>query len=386
MANYYEVLGVSRNASQDEIKKAYRKSALKYHPDRNPGDAEAERQFKSISEAYEILSDENKRRIFDQYGADALKAGMGGGGGGHPGGGFSSMEEALRTFMGAFGGGGGGGDSIFESFFGFESDEGDPNIRPGASKKMNLTLTFEEAITGVEKEIAVTNYVNCAKCHGSGAASPSDIKTCPRCHGKGQLQQSRGFFSMSTPCPQCRGHGKIITTPCSVCSGNGQTKQKQKVQVKIPAGIDNGMRLRMAGHGDAGMGGAPAGDLYISINIKPHDFFVREGDDILIEIPISFPEAALGCKKDIPTPAGQTCRLQIPEGTQSGKVMRVRGEGVPNVHGQGKGDMLVRLLIETPVSLSDKQKELLRAFSELEGEHNSPRRRSFLDKIKSFFL
>lgn len=381
MADYYNVLGVSKGASQDEIKKAYRKNALKYHPDRNPGDAQAERQFKSISEAYEVLSDDNKRRIYDQYGADALKGGMGGGPGGHAGG-FSSMEEALRTFMGAFGGGGGG----FESFFGFESDEGDPSIRPGASKKMNLTISFEEAIKGVEKEIAVTNYVNCSKCHGSGAANPKDIKTCSRCHGKGQIQQSRGFFSMSTPCAQCKGQGKIITSPCTECSGNGQVKEKQKIQVKIPPGVDSGMRLRMAGHGDAGTGGAPPGDLYISITVKPHEFFERQGDDIFIDVPLSFPEAALGCKKEIPAPAGHTCRLQIPEGTQSGKMMRVRGEGVANVHGQGKGDLIVRLTVETPVSLSEKQKEVLKSFAELESEHNSPRKRGFFDKVKDFLL
>jgi len=250
---------------------------------------------------------------------------------------------------------------------------------------MNLTITFEESIKGVEKEIAVTNYVNCPKCHGSGAATPSDIKTCSRCHGKGQLHQTRGFFSMTTPCPQCKGQGKIITTPCSECAGNCQVKQKQKIQVKIPPGVDNGMRLRMAGHGDAGIGGAPAGDLYISISVKPHEFFERQGDDILLDLPVSFPEAALGCKKEIPTPSGQTARLQIKEGIQTGTVMRVRGEGAPNVHGQGTGDMLVRVLVETPVSLSDKQKDLLKAFSELEGEHNSPRRRGFLDKVKAFF-
>ena len=380
MADYYDILGVSKSASQDDIKKAYRKNALKFHPDRNPGDASAEKQFKSISEAYEVLSDENKRKIYDQYGADGLKAGMGGGGGGgYPGGGFSSMEEALRTFMGAFGGGG------FESIFGFEQDEGDPSIRPGASKKMNLSISFEEAIKGIEKEIAVTNFVNCEKCHGSGAASPSDIKMCSRCNGKGQLHQSRGFFSMTTPCPQCKGQGKIITKACTECEGHGQVKQKQKINVKIPPGVDSGMRLRMGGHGDAGIGGAPAGDLYISLSVKPHEFFERQGDDILLDLPLSFPEAALGCKKDIPTATGQTCRLQIPEETQSGKVMRVRGEGVPNVHGQGKGDMLVRLIVETPVNLSDKQKDLLRTFAELESENNSPRRRGFLHKVKDFF-
>ncbi len=378
MTDYYEILGVSRSASQEEIKKAYRKNALKYHPDRNPGDAQAEKQFKSISEAYEVLSDDNKRKIYDQYGAEGLKGGMGGGGSHH---GFASMEEALRTFMGAFGGGGGG----FESFFGFDSDEGDPGVRPGASKKVNLSISFEEAIRGVEKEIAVTNFMNCAKCHGSGAASTSDIKMCSRCGGKGQLHQSRGFFSMTTPCTQCKGQGKIIAKPCTECSGQGQVKQKQKVHVKIPAGVDTGMRLRMAGHGDAGVGGAPSGDLYISLSVKAHEFFERHGDDILLDLPLSFPEAALGCKKEIPTATGQTYRLVVNEETQSGKTIRVRGEGVPNVHGQGKGDMLVRLVVETPVNLSDKQKELLTAFSELENENNSPRKRSFLGKVKDFF-
>ncbi len=382
MSDYYGILGVPRGASQEEIKKAYRKSALKYHPDRNPGDADAEKQFKQISEAYEVLSDDNKRRMYDQYGADAVRAGAGGGG---PGGaGFSSMEEALRTFMGAFGGSG-GGESIFDSLFGFESDASDFGTRQGASKKMTMTISFEEAVAGIEKEIAITNLINCTKCNGSGAKSPQGIKTCNRCGGRGQIHQSRGFFSMTTTCPQCGGQGQTITDPCPECQGQGQVKQKQKVDVKIPPGVDSGMRLRMQGHGDEGIGGGPAGDLYISISVKPHEVFERQGDDVLIDLPISFSEAALGCKKEIPSPHGHSCRLQITEGAQSGKVMRVRGEGIPNVHGQGKGDLHVRLIVETPVNLSDKQKELLRSFSDLEKEHNSPRKRGFLDKVKSFF-
>ncbi|MBS3904728.1 MAG: molecular chaperone DnaJ [Simkania sp.] len=383
MADYYGVLGISRDASQEDIKKAYRKNALKHHPDRNPGDAEAERKFKQISEAYEVLSDENKRRIYDQYGADALKAGASGASGGGPG--FSSMEEALRTFMGAFGSGGAGGESIFDSIFGFESDGGDSNARQGASKKMTMDLSFEEAVKGIEKEIAITNLVTCSKCHGLGAASEKGIKTCSRCQGRGQIHQSRGFFSMTTTCPQCGGQGQTITDPCTECQGQGQVKQKQKVDVKIPPGVDTGMRLRMSGHGDAGVGGGPPGDLYISINVKPHEVFQRQGDDVRIDLPISFSEAALGCKKELPSPHGHTCRIQIVEGSQSGKVMRVRGEGIPNVHGQGKGDLLIHLIVETPVSLSDKQKDLLRSFAELEKEHNSPRKRGFLDKVKAFF-
>ncbi len=381
MSDYYEILGLSRSATPDEIKKAYRKSALKYHPDRNPGDAQAEKKFKEISEAYEVLSDEKKRQIYDQYGADALKgAGMGGPGGGHAG--FASMEEALRTFMGAFGGGGGGGESIFDSFFGFESDDGE---RQGASKKMNLSISFEEAMKGVEKEAALTNYINCSKCDGSGAASSDAVKKCSRCRGSGQIHQSRGFFSMTSVCPQCHGKGKTITDPCSECHGDGRVKSKQHITIKVPPGVDTGMRLRMGGYGDAGEGGGPPGDLYVFLTVEPHSVFQREGDDVFVELPLSFSEAGLGCKKELPTPHGGSCRISIPEGTQHGKTFRVKGEGSPNVHGRGKGDMLVKVSVETPVNLSEKQKALLRQFGELEKEQNSPRKCSFFDKIKVFF-
>jgi molecular chaperone DnaJ len=384
MSDFYEILGIGRNASQDEIKKAYRKSALKYHPDRNADDPQAEKKFKEISEAYEVLSDEKKRQIYDQYGEDALRgaAGMGAGGGAH--GGFTSMEEALRTFMNAFGGGGGGGGSIFESFFGFEG-EGNAGFQQGASKKMNLSLSFEEAMKGVEKEVSLSNYAPCETCDGSGAASSSSIKNCTRCQGSGQVHQTRGFFSMASICPQCHGKGKMITDPCKECHGEGRVKKKQRVTIKVPPGVDTGMRLRMAGYGDSGEGGGPAGDLYVFISVDPHSVFQRDGDDVIIELPVTFTEAALGSKKELPTPRGGSCRISIPEGTQSGKVLRVKNEGSPNVHGRGNGDMLVKIVVETPVALSDKQKELLKAFSELEGDRNSPRKRSFFDKIKVFF-
>jgi molecular chaperone DnaJ len=382
MADYYEILGIERSATQDEIKKAYRKKALKYHPDKNPGDPKAESKFKEVSEAYEILSDEKKKQIYDQYGADALKgAGAGFGAGGGPG--FSSMEEALRTFMGAFGGGGGGG-SIFDSFFGFDT-EAEAGPEQGASKKMNLTLTFEEAVQGVEKTIVLSNYVPCSHCHGSGAASEKAIKRCTRCQGSGQIHQTRGFFSMSSPCPQCHGRGKLITELCSTCHGAGRVKEKEQVTLNIPAGIDTGMRLRMAGYGDAGEGGGPRGDLYVFITVEPHEVFIRDGDDVVVEFPIGFAEAALGCKKELPTPHKGQCRIVIPEGTQTGKIFRVKGEGIPNVHRQGKGDLLVKIVVETPVGLSEKQKEILKSFGELEGNQNSPRKRTFLDKIKGFF-
>ncbi len=382
MADYYHVLGIAKDASQDEIKKAYRKAALKHHPDKNPGDPEAEKKFKEISEAYEVLSDEKKRQIYDQYGADALKGAAGMGGPGGPGGGFSTMEEALRTFMGAFGGG--GQDTIFDSFFGFNPEAAESGTQ-GASKKMNLTITLEEAARGVEKEASLSNYASCETCNGSGAASSSSLKKCNRCQGRGQIHQSRGFFTMATVCPQCEGRGKMITDPCKGCHGAGKVKTKQKIQIKIPPGIDSGMRLRMPGYGDAGDHGGPAGDLYVHIMVEPHKIFHRDGDDLLIELPVSFVEAALGCKKEIPKLLDGLCRIQIPEGTQSGKILRVKNEGIANVHGQGKGDLLVKITVETPVDLSEKQKEILREFAEHEKEHNSPRKKSFFDKIKVFF-
>ncbi|MEN9344164.1 MAG: chaperone protein dnaJ [Chlamydiota bacterium] len=386
MTDYYSTLDISKNASPEEIKKAYRKQALKYHPDKNPGDKAAEKRFKEISEAYEILSDEKKRQIYDQYGADAARsggAGMGGGGA-H---GFSSMEEALRTFMGAFGGGGGGGahDSIFGSFFGVDPEEGMRGAQQGASKKMNLSISFEESMRGVEREVALQNYMSCQSCNGSGAANSQGIKKCSRCKGSGQVYQSHGFFNMATVCNACQGAGQVITDPCKNCRGAGRVKEKQQVKIKVPAGVDSGMRMRMGGYGDAGEAGGPPGDLYVYITVEPHSVFQRDGDDVLIELPLTFSEAALGCKKELPTPLGASCRITVPEGTQTGKVLRVRGEGAPNVHSKSKGDLLVKLSIETPVSLSEEQKELLQRFAAMEKEQNSPRKQTFFDKIKNFF-
>jgi molecular chaperone DnaJ len=385
--DYYATLGISREATPEEIKKAYRKKALEFHPDRNPNNPKAEAEFKTVSEAYEVLSDEGRRRTYDQYGEEGLRgAGMGGGAGGFPGG-FSSMEEALRTFMGAFGGGGGrGGESMFDSFFGggggFEEEGG---ARKGTSKKAIVRISFEEAARGTEKELAINNYATCGSCHGSGAKSRNGIRPCATCQGKGQVYQSRGFFSMSSVCPHCGGAGQVITDPCRTCEGAGRLKEKQRIKVRIPAGVDNGMRLKMNGYGDAGEAGGPAGDLYVNIEVEPHEAFTREGDDVYLELPITFTEAALGCKKEVPTPLNEQARLQIPEGTQNGKLFRVGGKGFPNVHGQGQGDLLVRISVETPVRLSEKQKELLRSFEQLESPQNHPRKKTFLDKLKAFF-
>ncbi len=379
MSEYYDTLGVSRDASQTEIKKAYRKLALQYHPDRNQDNPQAEGKFKEISEAYEVLSDEQKRGLYDQYGKAGLEgAGMPGGGGG-----FESMDEALRTFMGAFGG---GGDSVFESFFGGgHGGGGRQGPMRGASKKVSLTVSFEEAAAGCDREIALGIRRTCTDCRGSGAANPNAVQTCSQCGGSGQVVESRGFFSMAMTCPRCNGEGRMVTDPCKKCHGDGRTQEKKQVKVTVPPGVDTGMRLKMSGYGDAGESGGPAGDLYIFITLKDHEIFQRDGDDLLVDMPLSFSEAALGTKKDIPTLNGKVAKVTIPLGTQSGKVFRVRGEGFPNVHGHGQGDILVKVHVETPTNLSTRQQELMKEFSELEGPHNSPKRQGFFDKLKGFF-
>jgi len=382
MTDYYKTLGLPKGASPDEIKKAYRKLAVKYHPDKNAGDEEAAAKFKEVSEAYGVLSDPNKRQMYDTYGSDALKgAGMGASGAG-----FSSMEEALRTFMGAFGNASSSGNSFFDSFFGQNVHETARYAQQGVSKEAQLSIDFEDAAKGIEREIAITNYVQCSKCHGSGARSTQDIKNCSTCHGTGHLHQTRGFFSMSSTCPHCHGSGRVISSPCHECHGVGKIKQKQQIKVPIPAGIEDGMRLKMTGYGDAGDGGGPRGDLYVYIRVKSHDIFKREGDNLIINLPISLSEAALGCKKDLPRLLStKPVRLTVPSGTQTGKVLRVKGEGLKNVHGHGRGDLLIHVQVETPVNLSSEQKVLLEQFQETESSHNSPQRKSFLDKIKTLF-
>jgi molecular chaperone DnaJ len=378
MADYYELLGLTREASADDIKKAYRKAALNCHPDRNQGDPEAEKKFKEISGAYEVLSDPQRRAHYDRFGSEGMN---GAAFRGAPNG--AGMDDAMRTFMEAFGGM--GVDSLFESFFGGSQRGGMGRAaQQGASKRATITLSFEEAVKGVEKELMIGSYVACSTCSGSGAASPSAIRTCSRCNGSGQVVQSRGFFTMATPCPQCSGTGQMVTEPCPECRGQGRTKEKRRVTVHIPAGVDTGTRLRMAGYGDAGEGGGPPGDLYVTIELTPHEVFAREGDDLILELPLGFAEAALGCKKEIPTLHG-TARITIPEGTQSGKVFRVRGEGFPNVHGHGRGDLLVRVTVETPTHLNDEQKDLLRRFGDMESLSNVPKRETFMEKVKSFF-
>ncbi len=381
MADYYEILGVTRGATADEIKKAYRKKALQYHPDRNPNDPEAEKKFKEISEAYETLSDAQQKEMYDRYGKEGMQnfAGARAGHAGHHG--FSSMEEALRTFMGAF-----QGDSMFDSMYGGMGGGGDHyREQQGASKRVNISIRFDEAVKGVEKELAITSYTVCDSCHGKRSQSAQGVKRCSRCSGAGQIFEQRGFFSMSMTCPQCHGEGQVVTDPCKACSGEGRVKTKKRVNVKIPAGVDSGMRLRLAGYGDVGVGGASPGDLYVYINVEPHEFLERQGNDILLDLPLTYAEAALGCKKEVPSFQDAMNRITIPEATQTNKVFRIKGGGFPNVHGPGRGDLLVRVVVETPTKLSDRQKELLKEFAALEEVANFPRKKGFLDKLKAFF-
>jgi molecular chaperone DnaJ len=284
--------------------------------------------------------------------------------------------------MGAF-----GSDSMFESMFGGGDGFGESSSyqQQGASKKVSLAISLEEAMSGVEKELAIHRYNACAKCAGKGSASSQGIKKCPRCSGRGQVVESRGFFSMSMPCPQCRGEGSLLVDPCGDCQGEGRVRDKSRVKVRVPAGVDDGMRLRLSGYGDVGPRGGMAGDLYVYIQVQPHAIFQRQGNDLLLELPINFTEAALGCKKEIPVLKGHTVRLSVPEGTQSGKTFRIRGEGFPQIQGSGSGDLLVTVLLETPVKLSAEQRKLLEEFQNLENPNNFPKKKGFLDKIKAFF-
>ncbi len=383
--DYYEVLGVGRGASQDEIKKAYRKLAVKYHPDKNQGDKEAEEKFKELGEAYEALSDEQKRAAYDQYGHDAFDprkraaGGFGGGGGFH---------DPFDIFREAFGGGGGGGGSIFDELFGGggRRQRQDPNgPQRGSDLGYAIEIEFEEAALGCEKEIALDKPAECESCHGSGAAEGAKRKTCPTCEGQGEVIRGSSFLRISQTCPQCHGAGRVIDNPCRKCRGEGRVNKRSKISLKIPAGVDSGTRLRSAGNGESGLRGGRNGDLIVELRVKRHKIFEREGDDLLCEAPISFVQAALGATIDVPTLGGKAS-INVPAGTQPGTIFRLRGKGVKNVQGHGVGDLHIRVNLEVPAKLNSAQKEKLQEFSDLCDEGNHPKLKKFLDDAKNFFF
>lgn len=374
--DYYQLLGVEKSASAEEIKKAYRKQAMKYHPDRNPGNKEAEEKFKKVSNAYEVLSDPQKRATYDQYGAAAFENGGMGGMGGM--GGFRDASDVFREFFGGMGGGGG----IFESFFGGGHTEEEDNR--GNDLRFDIEISLEEAASGTEKTIKYKRHTQCSACHGSGAEPGTTRKTCPTCKGRGQVIRRSGFFQMQQPCPNCRGTGKIIEKPCKKCSGSGLEIETRTISKRIPAGVATGTRLRSSGDGEAGTNGGAYGDLYIIIHVREHELFERNGDDLFCTIPIKFTLAALGGTLAVPTLTGKA-ELKIPAGTQSGTTFRLRGIGMPNLRGNGKGDQYIRLEIDVPKSLNSDQKEKLQAFAESCDDKEKPISESWFEKFKNFF-
>lgn len=367
----YEVLGLEKNASDKDIKRAYKRLAMKHHPDRNQENKEeSESKFKEIKEAYEVLSDEQKRAAYDQYGHAAFEQGGMGGGGGFGGG---------ADFSDIFG-------DVFGDIFGGGRRQQRPSR--GSDLQYNMELTLEEAVRGVTKEIRIPTLESCDVCHGSGAKPGTSADTCPTCHGMGQVHMRQGFFSVQQPCPTCHGRGKVIKDPCNKCHGHGRVERYKTLSVKIPAGIDTGDRVRLSGEGEAGENGAPAGDLFVQVHVLPHNIFERDGNNLHCEVPINFAIAALGGEIEVPTLDGRV-KLKIPAETQTGKVFRMKGKGVKSVRGGLQGDLMCHIVVETPVKLNEKQKELLKEFGEslggTSGEKNSPRSKRFLDGVKKFF-
>jgi len=375
--DYYEVLGVSRNASEEDIKKAYRKLAIKYHPDKNPGDKPAEEKFKEVGEAYEALNDPQQRAAYDEYGHDAFdqrrRAASGWGGGFH---------DARDVFRETFGGG--TVEDILEQFFGVGGRRDPTGPQRGADLRYDLQIEFEEAARGCEKEFTVRKLDLCEHCHGSGAEAGATRKTCPACGGRGQVVTARGIFSIAQICPRCEGAGRVIDKPCRKCHGGGRTEKSTTIKLKIPPGVDTGARLRSTGNGEAGLRGGPAGDLFVILHVKPHEIFHREGDDLLYELPVSFVQAALGTDLEVPSLDGHVT-LRIPPGTQTGTLFRVKGKGVKNVQGYGWGDLHVRVTVEVPAHLNSAQKAKLQEFAALCDEKVNPGVKSFFEKAKEFF-
>ena len=380
--DYYELLGIARTATEEELKKAYRKKAVQFHPDKNPGNKDSEEMFKKVSEAYEALKDPDKRAAYDRYGHAAFQQ-TGTGPRGSGGGGFHDPFDIFREVFGQQSGGGGGG-GIFDQFFGGEGGGAGSGPGRGSDLRYDLEISLEEAAQGVEKEVSFRKLGHCGHCHGSGAEPGSKRTTCPTCHGAGQVTTSRGFFHVRQACPTCQGAGKRLDKPCAKCHGEGRVNESTKINVRIPAGVDTGSKLRSSGNGEAGVMGGEAGDLYIVVHVKEHDVFERQGDDLFCEIPIKFTLATLGGTIQVPTMQGKAT-LKIPAGTASGTTFRLKGRGMPQVRTKANGDQLIRVQVEVPTDLTDAQRKKLEDFALACGDADEPVAKTFFDKAKKFF-
>ena len=376
--DYYETLGVAKGASADEIKKGYRTKAKELHPDRNADNPNAEAQFKEANEAYEVLKDPEKKAAYDRYGHAAFEGGMGGGGG-HRGGGFGGggQGDFSSAFSDVF-------DDLFGDFMGGQRGGGGRRAARGADLRYNLGITLEDAYRGMQKSINVPTSVACDSCNGSGSEGGAEPTTCPTCSGMGKVRAQQGFFTVERTCPTCSGMGQIVKNPCKSCRGAGRVEKDRALSVNIPAGVETGTRIRLAGEGEAGMRGGPSGDLYIFIEVQDHKLFERDGPNLCCRVPVSMSTAALGGSIEVPTIDGGRGRVQIPAGSQSGRQMRLRGKGMPPLRGGGTGDMIIELAVETPVNLTSRQKELLQEF-EKESSNNNPESSSFFSSVKSFW-
>jgi len=364
---YYETLEVERNADENKLKAAFRKLAMKWHPDRNPGDAQSEIRFKEINEAYEVLKDGDKRAAYDRFGHAAFEQGAGGGGPGFGAGFASSFSD------------------IFEDLFGMAGQRGRGGRERGADLRYNMEIDLAEALAGKTAQIRVPTSVTCESCTGTGAKTGTEPTACPTCSGAGKVRATQGFFTIERTCPSCQGRGEIINDPCTSCRGSGRVVKERTLSVNIPAGVEDGTRIRLAGEGEAGLCGGPAGDLYIFLAIKPHEFFQRDGADIFCRVPISMTTAALGGNIDVPTVDGSQTRVKVPEGTESGKQFRLKGKGMPVLRSKAVGDMYIQVEVETPKSLTRKQRELLEAFERESNKETSPHSAGFFSKMKEFF-
>ncbi len=370
--DYYELLSIQRTASADEIKKAYRKKAKELHPDRNSDNPKAEEQFKEVNEAHEILKDAEKRAAYDRFGHAAFEGGMGGPRGGHPG-----QGDFASAFSDVF-------DDLFGDFMGGQRGGGRPRATRGSDLRYNLRVSLEEAFSGIQKTISVPTSIACSECSGTGAESGAEPVTCPTCSGMGKVRAQQGFFTVERTCPTCQGAGQMINNPCKACSGAGRTDKERSLSVNIPVGVETGTRIRLAGEGEAGLRGGPAGDLYIFIEVNEHALFQRDGVNLYCQVPVSIGNAALGGDIEVPTIDGGRSRVKVPAGSQSGRQMRLRSKGMPALRGNGTGDMFIELAVETPVNLTTRQKEIMREFEDVAADNN-PNGSSFFSKVKTFW-